>query len=128
MSATAEATRQLSADDRARLIRILGMLGSDFAGERDAAARAAAKLLASRGLGWAEVIQPAAPRTQAPPPPPPADWRRDVDHCLNNLDAISPYELWFCLGLARGTNPITSERLERLAAMMDRLRAAGRTV
>jgi hypothetical protein len=123
MSATATVAG-LSPDDRERLIRILGMLGSSFAGERDAAALAAARLLAARDIGWADVIQ-AAPKTQGPPPPLP-DWRAGVDLCLSNLDAISPDELWFCLGLARGNQPVTRARLDRLDAIVDRLRAAGR--
>jgi HPt (histidine-containing phosphotransfer) domain-containing protein len=47
----------------ARLIRILGLLGSEHPGERDSAARAAHRLVASAGTSWAELLGPKA----APP-------------------------------------------------------------
>jgi hypothetical protein len=39
-----------------RLAKILGLLGSDHSGERDAAAQAAHKLVRGLGLSWADVI------------------------------------------------------------------------
>jgi hypothetical protein len=39
-----------------RLVRILGMLGSDSAGERDAAALAAARMVKEAGLTWYDVL------------------------------------------------------------------------
>lgn len=68
--------------DRQRLAALLGMLGSDHAGERDNAARAAHKLARSSGLTWGEILaaperapEPAAAKP-APEPPPaaPSPW------------------------------------------------------
>ena len=49
--------------DRARLNRILGMLGSEHDGERASAAAAAANLMRKWGLSWDDVLQePSPPR------------------------------------------------------------------
>jgi len=45
--------------DLNRLIRILGLLGSDQPGERAAAAAQAHRLLMSLGVTWADVLDPA---------------------------------------------------------------------
>ena len=63
----------MTAADRQRLERILGMLGSSFAGERDNAARAAEALMKRHGLTWAdlEASRPeAAPQPAWEPEPP----------------------------------------------------------
>ena len=126
----------LSVEDRARLIRILGMLGSAYPGERDAAALAASRFLANRGCAWEDVLQshaePRASRPEPSPPPPPRpnrpeNWREDAAFCLDNLDLITRDELWFCLGLARGTDPITPAKYDRLTGIVARLDAARRT-
>ncbi len=44
--------------DLTRLIRILGLLGSDQPGERAAAAMQAHKLVTSLGLSWSELLDP----------------------------------------------------------------------
>jgi len=49
----------LAPADRERLTKLLGLLGSDFAGERDAAGLAAARLLQARGLSWPDLLLPA---------------------------------------------------------------------
>ena len=46
----------LSRSDRTRLVKLLGMLGSDQAGERDAAAPSIERLRKERGLSWAEIF------------------------------------------------------------------------
>lgn len=45
--------------DLTRLIRILGMLGSDHDGERAAAALAADKLVRGSGWSWSDLLAPA---------------------------------------------------------------------
>lgn len=50
--------------DRDRLDRILGLLGSDSAGERASAAKAAAEFMRKHELSWRELIEGgAAPAT-----------------------------------------------------------------
>jgi hypothetical protein len=41
---------------RKRLVRVLGMLGSDYPGERDNAARMASQMLKEAGLTWYDVL------------------------------------------------------------------------
>ena len=50
---------------RDRLVKLLGLLGSEHHGERANAAQMASRLLAQCGLTWADVIQP----PPAPLPP-----------------------------------------------------------
>src|SRR4051812_18279276 len=59
----------LPPDKRTRLVRLLGMLGSDFDGERAAAAAKADELVRDLGLTWDAVV--ASPALAPPPPPPP---------------------------------------------------------
>ena len=47
--------------NRVKLIRILGLLGSDQDGERASAALAAHRLVTASGKSWAELLQPPAP-------------------------------------------------------------------
>jgi len=51
----------LAEADRARLTRLLGMLGSDFDGEVAIAGRLADKLVRSARLTWGDIIAPALP-------------------------------------------------------------------
>ncbi|MEZ0172557.1 hypothetical protein [Microvirga sp. TS319] len=44
--------------DRLKLVRILGMLGSDHAGERAAAALAAHRHIRAMGTSWGEIFRP----------------------------------------------------------------------
>jgi hypothetical protein len=72
--------------ERQRLLRILGMLGSSFAGERDNAARHAEAIRVRHGLTWEDLL---ALKSGAEPPKapeaaePPRDW--------NDLPSWSAY-------------------------------------
>ena len=130
MSAATTMAPGLSANDRERLIRILGMLGSAYPGERDAAATAATRFLTARGCTWEEVLRPDVGHPPPPPPeaPPrprhePESWYADAAYCLDYLDLISRDELWFCLKLVRGDDPMTPAKYERLKGIVDRLYA-----
>lgn len=46
----------LSKSDRLRLVKLLGLLASDYAGERDAAGLTIELLRRERGLSWAEIF------------------------------------------------------------------------
>ena len=62
----------ISSADITRLVRLLGMLGSEHDGEVANAGRLADRLVRELGLTWGEVVQPAiAPPPPPPPPPPP---------------------------------------------------------
>lgn len=59
--------------DRARLVKLLGLLGSDQDGERAAAAKAADELVKRHGMTWDGVVKLCAPaptiNTQSDPNP-----------------------------------------------------------
>jgi hypothetical protein len=83
-------------NDRDRLAKLLGLLGSDHAGERDAAALAAHRFLQQRGMTWRDAIEPAAigmslPETGA--------WRNTVARCLECVGSLRPWECTFLRGL-----------------------------
>jgi hypothetical protein len=59
----------LSQADHSRLVKLLGVLGSEHAGERDAAALAIERLRRSTGLTWAELLRPARARPRIIIPP-----------------------------------------------------------
>ena len=77
-SAASGSEGEMTDTDRQRLAAILGMLGSEHAGERAAAALQAEAFRRHHNLTWAELLAakpPAAPEppqwTPPPPPPPP---------------------------------------------------------
>jgi hypothetical protein len=52
----------LSGADLDRLVKLLGKLGSEFPGERDAAALAIERLRRRTGCTWAELLRPGPTR------------------------------------------------------------------
>jgi hypothetical protein len=60
--------------DRQHLARILGMLGSDHAGERAAAGMQAEAFRKKHGLSWEEMLSPAAIEPEPTAAKPEADW------------------------------------------------------
>jgi hypothetical protein len=86
---------RLEATDRTRLAKLLGMLGSAYAGERDAAGLAAHRLVQERDLTWSDILCPSAIEQQ------PATWRDIVQACLPHPHNLSPWEQHFLRGLPR---------------------------
>jgi hypothetical protein len=64
-----------------RLCKILGMLGSNHAGERDTAARLASRMLSDLSLTWQQVIVVPAPSIVPTEPSPENDWRKMARFC-----------------------------------------------
>lgn len=87
----------LSSADTERLVRLLGMLGSDFDGERASAALMASRLLKSKGLTWAELLTPAVCYTRQPFPEtsPYYSWREEVSACLCREEMLTAWEREF---------------------------------
>jgi len=62
-------TAPLNLTDRDKLIKLLGMLGSDYIGERASAGALAHRLVKSAGLSWSDLISvPATSRRHEAPP------------------------------------------------------------
>ena len=90
------AQANLGRADREKLAKLLGLLSSDQAGERDAAGLAAQRLLKQRGISWAEVLihQPAERRL-----PEMGTWRTTCRRLMENPRALRPWERTFVADL-----------------------------
>jgi hypothetical protein len=90
---------------RAKLVRLLNMLGSDNAGERDNTARMVGRMVQQCGLDWEDIIagdartrkpQPQQSATWKPPPElRPHEWEIAAKQLLRSPFA-SEWELRFC--------------------------------
>jgi hypothetical protein len=115
----------LAASDRERLARLLGMLGSDHAGERDNAARAAHRLVQQHGITWFDVVvtyQP--PDRDDAADPLGAEWRRTAAACSRYPHLLNRWETDFLVGLPRFPRLSTKQR-SALLKIAVRLRACG---
>ena len=109
--------------DRAKLARILGMMGSDHVGERAAAALKASDLLRQRGLTWLDVLSGGEPpRPQASPYPPPRGFAADAQACLRQPDLFTAWEREF-LSSVSGRRRLSTKQLTILAQLTERVRA-----
>jgi hypothetical protein len=86
-------TAELSPDTRRKLVGVLGMLSSSHAGERDAAAQLATRMVRGAGLTWEAVV--VVPRLEAQPEPSrperrgPGRWMMDPDQRSQPVAGIS---------------------------------------
>lgn len=126
-------TVPLSPAERQKLVRILGMLGSDHDGERAAAAALASRLVRDKGLGWDDVIAADGPgRQQAPGGAQggtggSSRWQ-DSDNltvCLKWLGELTGWEVTFVTDLRRKRRPFTSAQRAKVEQIADGLRARG---
>jgi hypothetical protein len=79
-----------------RLIKLAGLLGSSFDGERANAAAAATRLLQDNGLTWRDLLTPATPRPFAPVP---TGWRAIAADCALMPERLTAWERDFLRGL-----------------------------
>jgi predicted component of type VI protein secretion system len=77
---------------RTKLAKLLAMLGSDHAGERDAAALAAHRLVTQAGITWRQVVTPPAIEKALPEL---GTWRTTVNECLAHRGALRAWEVKF---------------------------------
>ena len=116
----------LAPGQRDKLVRVLGMLGSEHMGERAAAALAADKLLRSVGVTWAEVIgeQPVSSGYGFSASPVP-DYVSDLQACGRRSDLLTKWEVTFVTGLAQQKTPASRRQRDLLAGIAAKVRAAG---
>jgi len=81
---------------RADLQKILGLLESEHAGERDAAVRAATRLLERHGMRWCEVLSLLAPIKRAPLH---STWRVTCQRLAQRPADLRPWERRFVADL-----------------------------
>jgi hypothetical protein len=109
----------LTPADRERLVKLLGLLGSSFAGERDAAGLAATRFLRERGLEWADVVLPnlAAPRGFR------TEVEAEIETCIRALDRLTQWERQFVVSL-RGFRHLSPKQAETVRGIARKARAA----
>jgi hypothetical protein len=84
-----------SNDPRAKLAKVLPLLGSDKQGERDAAALATTRILANTGLSWSHIlaVEPDPHRE------PLIGWRQTCAALLQRQGRLRTWERKFVAGL-----------------------------
>jgi hypothetical protein len=97
----------LSAASRTRLAKLLGMLGSDHAGERDSAGLAAHRLVQQSGLTWQQVVSPPPAEHKLPEL---GTWRTTVRECLEHPGSLRPWERTFLADLPKFQRLSTKQR------------------
>jgi hypothetical protein len=97
----------LPAKAREDLAKILGLLGSDYQGERDAAALAAGRLLKRYGLTWQEL-----PALLQPPKREPlwSTWRQTCAELTKRQGDLRPWERKFVADLPAFPRISTKQR------------------
>lgn len=112
--------------DRTRLAQMLGLLGSDHAGERDAAGLAAHRMIQQHGLTWFDVLTPSLPPPDRDPADDPlhGDWRAMAAACARFPHLLNRWETDFLVRLPRFPRLSTKQR-SALLKIIVRLRACG---
>ncbi len=90
----------LSPAERTRLVGILGMLGSEHAGERASAALLAAKLVRDHNLSWSDVVLSVTSSGTSNSPRSTAAPGSDLGLCLKHLGKLGKWKTDFCLSLS----------------------------
>jgi len=96
----------LTGADALRLSKLLGMLGSDHAGERDAAGLAAHQLIQKRGLTWRDALVREAPKRE----PLYSTWRTACADLLQRSGDLRPWERKFVADLPAFKRISTKQR------------------
>ena len=117
-------TAVLSAADADKLAKILGMLGSDHAGERDVAGRKACDLVQSLGLTWPDVIRPGPPPRWLPVRSPHAL----AAQCAKFPAVLTTWECQFLAEIAALPRPPSAKQLSILQKIAVRARIFAETI
>lgn len=122
----------LTTAERARLVAILGMLGSSFEGEQKAAALAATRFLKERSLTWNDVIAPChawSTHHAYRPGPPPSEsstgWRGDLALCKRHLAELDGWPAGFVISMSGWRKTLSPEQVAKLAQIACKLRSQG---
>ncbi len=114
----------LSPAERTRLVNILGMLGSEHAGERASAAWLAAKLVRDRGLSWSDVVPSPAGSIISNVSHGVAEPISDLGLCLRHVEQLTQWEQGFVRSLA-GRRNRSAKQTAMLGRLCETLRSRG---
>ena len=109
-------TRHLPRDELERLCKVLGMLGSQYAGERASAGILADQLVRAHGLTWRQLLL--SPPTSAPAPA--LSVREKIALCCRHLDLLTPWEREFVRSL-RQFSRLSPKQLRILSQLAEQL-------
>ena len=111
----------LSPTELRRLVGVLARLGSDFDGERAAAALLASRMLRDRGLSW-DTLLSARPSGPAPsrPADTPGNTGTDFALCLWNIGLLTDWERRFIRSVAtvKQRTPAQSRKIMEITASL----------
>jgi hypothetical protein len=114
----------LSPPDRERLAKLLGMLGSEHQGERDAAGLAAHRLVTASGLTWSSIVCIPQSEPMHAHHADPLNWRATATRARQFEHLINKWEFEFLAGLPRFPR-LSAKQRGTLLAIVSRLRACG---
>ena len=103
---SAAAAIALPAEAREKLAKLLGLLGSDHPGERDAAGLAAHRLLQQHQLTWRDVLIPEQPHRE----PLYSTWRATCAELTERSGDLRPWERQFVVDLPKFQRISTKQR------------------
>ncbi len=107
--------RGLDPSTVARLVKVCGLLGSNYDGERSAAAAAATRILRENGLGWVDVFTPALP-----PARPRVDPQTRATWLLS-IGGLSLWEVEFLNGIVGRKRPLSPRQAAKLHGITERI-------
>lgn len=105
--------------DRDRLVKLLGLLGSDHDGERANAAAAADRLVRAAGLTWRDLILPELPQSVRRPAVKDA-----LAFVLARQSLLTAWERKFCVSLYTQHSAATDKQAAILAQIVEKCRLA----
>jgi hypothetical protein len=115
----------LSDAERAKLVRLLGMLNSNFDAERATAAALADRFIRDRGLTWNEIVNDAdeEPHQQywGQPPPPVRTWRDVAAACQRKCERLNQWERDFLASILAWRRSLTQRQAAKLDDIAERL-------
>jgi hypothetical protein len=116
----------LSNPEREKLAKLLGLLGSDHPGERDAAGLAAHRLVQASGMVWADIvcIPQGSGARQKHRDFGGDDWRAIAAACGRYPHLLNRWESEFLSGLSRFPR-LSAKQSATFIGIVTRLKAAG---
>jgi hypothetical protein len=103
----------LNATQADKLVKLLGLLGSDHHGEVAAAGQAAHRLVKAAGLVWSDVIA-VAPNPKLGEWREPESWQDSVWICLTlDPSPLSEWDIQFLMGIAHRSSLTVKQEVQR---------------